>query len=205
MRLYEDTNWSDTGVSSTQSAILTITDPQWATPWWDALIAANLIRSAITLNFNDAAGRTTCRQLAAPAPQNPWYSYPLISASARLDYYGNRCQGTRAGITSPCNCGTGFANPAQNILNRQTANGEVFHPQDLTAAMTQTNNWHTTYRNQWIKVTSLVNTSLSIVVRVTDNAPSNRGVELSDRAYRAIGNPGAANNRVKIEHVVPLI
>ncbi|WP_374214157.1 RlpA-like double-psi beta-barrel domain-containing protein [Candidatus Desulfosporosinus nitrosoreducens] len=68
------------------------------------------------------------------------------------------------------------------MLNATTGNGEVFHLQCLTAAMNSTNSWNSTYRNKFVKVTNLSNTSKSIVVKVTDTAPANRGIELSYRA-----------------------
>ena len=201
-KLYEDSNWVDATISpAQQTAILTITSSPTNTPWQDALTAANAIRAAINLNFNDAAGRANCRQLQLAAPRPSGYIYPVISTSARLDYYGNVCQGTSPGTVSTCTCGAGFVPTAQNISGVTTANMDVFHPQDLTAAMTSTNSWNTAYRNRFVKVTNLANTSLSIVVRVTDTAPPNTGIELSDRAYRAIGAPGAGNNKLRIEEI----
>ena len=64
--------------------------------------------------------------------------------------------------------------------------------------MTSTNNWNTTYNNKFVKVTNLANTSKSIVVRVTDKAPANTGIELSFRAYQELGATNGVG-KVKIE------
>jgi hypothetical protein len=74
---------------------------------------------------------------------------------------------------------------------------EVLHPVDLTCAMTSTNNWNSTYRNKFIKVTNRSNNQ-SIIVKVTDTAPANTGVELTYRAWVSIGKPSGSGT-VKIE------
>ena len=118
-----------------------------------------------------------------------------INLKISISCLDNGVHYTQPGKTSTCP-EIGFL--AQNILSAMTANGEVFHPQGLTAAMTSTNSWNTTYRNKFVKVTNLSNTSKSIVVKVTDTAPANRGIELSYRAWVSIGKPSGANS-VKIE------
>lgn len=191
-KLYEATNNIDPRTSA-QTLLYQIRINN-TMPWYDALFIANKIRSLVNLNFNDAKGSSTCTNLVMPANQGGTVA-STISTSATCDYYGLPCQGTQLGKTSPCP-EIGF--PAQNILSAMTANGEVFHPQGLTAAMTSTNSWNTTYRNKFVKVTNLSNTSKSIVVKVTDTAPANRGIELSYRAWVSIGKPSGANS-VKIE------
>lgn len=189
-KLYEPTNWVNTNNSS-QTAILTI--PTTATkPWLDAINIANRIRAAVVPSYNDAANRTM-RQLIIPTNQGT--TTALISSSAHCAFYGHPCQGTRGGTTSP-DCGYGDLNAYQNILNTVSHNNEVLHPCDLTAAMTSTNSWNTTYRNKWIRVTNRSNNS-SIVVKVTDTAPANKGVELTYAAWVAIGKP-SGNNSVSI-------
>jgi rare lipoprotein A (peptidoglycan hydrolase) len=117
----------------------------------------------------------------------------VISSAAILQYYGHPCQGTQPGTTSTCGTLT-----VQNIWGAAVSNGEVFHPCDLTAAMTSTNSWNTTYRNKFVKVTNLSN-GQSIVVRVTDTAPANQGIELTYRAWQSIGQPAPNSKSVKIE------
>lgn len=191
-KLYEPTNWNDTR-DKNQTAITTILTSESTRPWYSALSIANNIRRAINLNFPDANGNTKCKELITPSNTG---STPIsvISNSAICDYYGLPCQGTEPGTHSTCP-EIGF--PAENILNVYTRNGEVFHPQGLTAAMTPTNKWSTDYMNKFVKVTNLSN-SKSIIVRVTDEAPANRGIELSYRAWVEIGKPSGANS-VKIE------
>jgi len=192
-KLYESTNWSDSGIAATQSAILTI--PSGATaPWYDALAIANLIRKSISLNFNDANGKSSCQQLVVPANKKATVA-SVISASAQLEYYGEQCQGSTSAASVACPH-TGIS--VQKIQNPYTFNGEVFHPQGLTAAMTSTNNWNTTYKDKFVKVTNLANTSKSIVVRVTDKAPANKGIELSFRAFQELGASNGVG-KVKIE------
>lgn len=188
-KLYEPTITNDARNSS-QTLIYTV--PSSGTPWHDALLMANKIRAAINLNFPDANGNSTCQPLTVPT--NIGSSTTLISASATCDYYGVPCQGTSPGTHSSCP-EIGF--PAENILNVNTKNGEVFHPAGLTAAITSTNSWYSTYVNKYVKITNLSN-SKSIVVRVTDQAPANRGIEPGYRAWVEIGKP-AGSNSVKIE------
>ncbi|KXG75854.1 hypothetical protein [Thermotalea metallivorans] len=147
-KLYEPTHWADSTSASGQTAILTISNSTTA-PWYNALYTANLIRSAITLNFNDAGGNITCRQLKVPS-NTKGTVVSVISNSARCDVYGVPCQGTEPGTTSAC---PELGYRAQNILNTTTLSGEVFHPQDLTAAITSSDNWYTLYNNKFVKVT----------------------------------------------------
>lgn len=190
-KLYNDLNWQDSTISSEQTAILTITGS--STPWVSAVSIANNIRNAISLNFNDAAGRSSSQSLTLPSNQSSSVAQ-IISSSARCDFYGLPCQGTEPGEYSDC---PELGYPAQNILNTTVANGEVFHPQDLTAAITSSNNWYTNYKNKFVKVTNLSN-GKSIIVRITDQAPSDKGIELSYRAWKEIDKP-SGNGSVKIE------
>lgn len=189
-KMYEATNWQDNTDGTKQTAILTISSGV-TSPWNDAIRAANLIRSAVTLNFNDLKGNSTCKQLIVPTNITNTVN-STISSNAVCNMYGIPCQGTSPGTTSPCP-ELGF--PAQNILNPWTGNGEVFHPQDLTCAMTSTNSWNTLYKNKFIKVTNTANNK-SIVVRVTDTAPANKGVELTYRAWLQIGKP--TNTKIEL-------
>jgi len=191
-KLYEATNNTDLRDSS-QTLLYQVGTANTA-PWYDALYIANIIRSLVNLNFNDANGLSKCAALAVPTNLKGTVA-STISSSATCDYYGLPCQGTSSGKTSTC---PEIGYPAENIASAVTLNGEVFHPQGLTAAMTSTNNWHITYKNKFVKVTNLANTSKSIVVKVTDQAPVGRGIELSYRAWVAIGKP-ADMNSVKIE------
>ena len=166
-------------------------------PWYWALYYANKIRAAINLNFDDAYGRSSCQQLIVPSNTGNSVS-STISSSATLQYYGHICQGTSPGTTSSCSCGGIFYYLPQNILNTSTANTEVLHPVGLTAAMTTSNSWYSTYKNKFVKVTNLADTSKSIVVRITDSGPAGQGIELTDRAYRTVG-ASSGSNKVKIE------
>ncbi|MGK9250226.1 RlpA-like double-psi beta-barrel domain-containing protein [Paenibacillus humicus] len=188
-KLYENTYWNDSS-DSDQTAIYT--SQASSAPWNDAFTIANKIRYAVTPNFDTAAGKSIISRFTAPANTSGSVS-STISSSAHLEYYGDPCQGTQSGNNSTCGTKT-----VQNIASAVVANGEVFHPCDLTAAMTSTNSWHTLYRNKFVKVTNLSNNQ-SIVVRVTDTAPVNKGIELSYRAYQSIGSPATGANKVKVE------
>ncbi|MDR1589053.1 MAG: septal ring lytic transglycosylase RlpA family protein [Oscillospiraceae bacterium] len=181
-KVYETTNWSDSGTASTQSAIVTITGTG-STPWLEAFQIANRIRAAINLNFNTIDGNSTCSTFVEPANKQSAVA-SVISSSAILQYYAAPTQGTT---------------PTGNNLNKNVLNGEVLHSQDLTAAMTSTGQWHTLYQNKFVKVTNLQNVSKSLVVRVTDQAPTNQGIELTYRGYLELGSPGTGANKVKIE------
>ena len=191
-KLYEPTNNTDPRTSA--QTLLYQVGTSNTMPWYDALYIANLIRSCVNLNFADAKGSSTCTSLVMPTNKKGTVA-STISSSATCDYYGLPCQGTQAGTTSTC---PEIGYPAQNILNATTGNGEVLHPQGLTAAMTSTNSWNSTYKNKFVKVTNLSDTSKSIVVKITDTAPANRGIELSYRAWVSIGKPSGTNS-VKIE------
>lgn len=192
-KLYEDTIWNNTN-NANQTAIYTASG---LSPWYDALTVANRLRDAVVPNYSTAAGNSTISKFVEPSNKS-WNTSSTISSSAYYAHYGDPCQGTQPGTTSTCG-----SKVVQNIWSAQTANGEVFHPCDLTAAMTSTGSWSTTYRNKYVKVTNLAN-SQSIVVRVTDVAPANTGIELSWRAHNAIGAPGSGANKVKIELMATL-
>lgn len=191
-KLYEPTYWNNSG-GTTQTAILTATGPY---PWVDALLTANKIRAAVVPNFASAAGNDPLKPLVVPSNTGGSVQ-SVISSSAYSAFYGHPCQGTGAGTSSSSCSGYSDLTAYQNILNVTTGNGEVLHPVDLTCAMTSTNSWSTTYKNKFIKVTNLSN-SQSIIVKVTDVAPANTGVELTYRAWVSIGKPSGAN-KVKIE------
>ncbi|WP_289141824.1 septal ring lytic transglycosylase RlpA family protein [uncultured Brevibacillus sp.] len=188
-KLYENTHWSDPR-NTNQTAILTISGS--SKPWVDALQVANSIRYAVTPNFNTAAGKDYIGRFTVPTNISSSVA-STIASSAILHYYGHPCQGTQPGLTSTCGSLT-----VENIRSASVANTEVFHPCDLTAAMTPTNNWNTTYRNKFVKVTNLSN-GKSIVVRVTDTGPANQGIELTYRAWVEIGQPASNTKSVKIE------
>ncbi len=192
-KLYESSNWSDSVYPEEQTAILEISHSATA-PWHEALTIANSIRSAVKLNFPDALGNENITQLKKPDNYSGEIAN-IISQSAKCEYYGVPCQGTQPGRTSPCP-EIGFN--AQNILNTNTYNEEVFHPQDLTAAITPTSNWFDNYLNKYIRVTNLADEKKSIVVRVTDMAPRGKGIELSYRAWVEIGRPSGPDT-VKLE------
>ncbi|HBB29412.1 MAG TPA: hypothetical protein DC000_09235 [Clostridiales bacterium] len=88
---------------------------------------------------------------------------------------------------------------AQNILNTftSTATNEVFHPQDLTAALTTSNDLFWNYVGKFVKVTN-ISTYKSIIVKITDAAPSGKGIELAYRPWVEIGRP-LGNGAVKVE------
>ncbi|MGB9859446.1 MAG: hypothetical protein ACPLQP_05875 [Moorellaceae bacterium] len=197
-KLYEPTNWQDSTTPAEQTAIATIlsTDQPNQPPWVTALEYSNNIRGAINLNFNDAVGRSQCQNLYVPSNVSNSVA-SVISNSARCDVYGVPCQGTQPGKQSDCP-ELGF--PAENIANMHTGSftgTEVFHPQDLTAALTSSNNWYSNYKGKFIKVTNISN-GMWVVVRVTDQAPAGRGVELAYRPWVQIGRP-LGSGTVKIE------
>jgi hypothetical protein len=138
-------------------------------------------------------------------PSNQGAATTLISSSTYFTEYGHICQGTSPGTTSSCSCGSNFYPYPQNILNLGTANGEVFHPQDLTAAIQtgpepkSTSGWYTLYKNKFVKVTNLSDTSKNVVVKITDSGTTTSGIEVSDRVYRVLGYPNPAAYSVKIE------
>ncbi|MDO3408543.1 hypothetical protein QWJ34_02045 [Saccharibacillus sp. CPCC 101409] len=190
-KLYEPSNWENTGGVG-QTAILTITDS--STPWVSALLIANRLRNAVIPNFSGADGSNPLKALIVPS--NKLASSSIISSNASCEFYGHPCQGTNPGTTSS-DCGYGDLTSYQNILNVTVGNGEVLHPGDLTCAMTSSNSWSSLYRNKFIKVINKASNQ-SIVVRVTDTAPANRGVELTYRAWVSIGKP-MGSNTVQIE------
>ncbi|MFE6075044.1 hypothetical protein ACFVQB_11265 [Paenibacillus sp. NPDC057886] len=191
-KLYEPTNWTNSGGIG-QTAILTATG---AIPWLYALTTANAIRAAVNPNFASAANDNPLKPLVVPS-NTGINVQSVVSSSAHCAFYGHPCQGTSAGTTSSSCSGYSDLTAYQNILNVSVGNGEVLHPVDLTCAITSTNSWSTTYRNKFIKVTNLSNNQ-SIIVRVTDTAPANKGVELTYRAWASIGKPSGSNT-VKIE------
>lgn len=191
-KLYEPTNWSNVGTQD-QSAIVTMTSSY--SPWVDAILIANKIREAVIPNFASAKGDTQLTPLILPDNQNNAVA-SVVSSSAYSAFYGHPCQGTDPGTYSN-DCGYADLSSYQNILNVTSGSGEVFHPGDLTCALTSTNNWNTLYRNKFLKVTNLSNNN-SIVVKATDTAPPNKGVELTYRAWVSIGKPSGSNT-VKVE------
>lgn len=191
-KLYEPTVWDNSG-GTNQTAILTASG---AIPWAEALSLANSIRAAVVPNFASALGDNPLKPLIVPTNRGASVQ-SVISSSAYAAFYGHPCQGTQPGTVSGSCSGYSDLNSYQNILNVNTGSGEVLHPVDLTCAMTSTNNWNSTYRNKFIKVTNRSNNQ-SIIVKVTDTAPANTGVELTYRAWVSIGKPSGSGT-VKIE------
>jgi len=69
-------------------------------------------------------------------------------------------------------------------LNKHTANGDVFNPEEMTCA-----SWHHPFETR-LKVTNLEN-GKSIIVRVNDRGPNKRlgrVIDLSREAFRKIAN-----------------
>lgn len=189
-KLYENTYWSDSR-NTNQTAILQVTG---SSPWYDALLIANNIRYAVSPNFNTASGSQYITKFTVPSNISSTVA-STISSSAHLEFYGSPCQGTQCSNSYYCSTDNLYV---ENIWSATVANGEVFHPCDAVCAMTSTNSWSTTYRNKFIKVTNLSN-GKSVVVRVVDQSPANKGVELSYRAWKEIGSPSTGSNKVKIE------
>ena len=197
-KLYEDTVFDTTLNSTTITGILTVTET--SRPWYWALVYANRIREAVYLNFAAAINnefRIRCNPFTMPSNTGTTSS-TLISAPY-LSSYGNVCQGSEPGETSTCDCGTGYPNTVQNILNTSTSNNETFHPLGLTAAMSE--NMLNSYINKFVKVTSVSDPTFSVVVRITDNGGnvSNSYIEVCDRVYRFLGKPGTGTGHVTVE------
>lgn len=82
-------------------------------------------------------------------------------------------------------------------LNKHTANGEVFNPQDMTAAS------YDYPMNSFVRVIDK-KTGKSVVVRINDLGPNkrlNRPIDLSQGAWRALGYDRAGLTDVDIEPI----
>ena len=168
-----------------------------AFPWVEAIQLANALRKAIVPNFASATGKNPLPNLIVPTNQSD-IPASIISNGTISAFYGHPCQGTDQGATSNACPGYNDLTTYQNISSASTSNGEVFHPAGLTCALTSSNNWAVNYKNKFIRVTNISN-GLSIIVRVTDTAPANMGVELSYRAWVEIGKPlGAGTLKVEL-------
>lgn len=80
----------------------------------------------------------------------------------------------------------------EKFRGKETASGEIFDPDQLTAA-------HRSYPFGTRLVVTSVKTKKSVTVRINDRGPFVRGrdLDLSRRAARAIGLTGVAKVRVK--------
>lgn len=155
-------------------------------PWHEALILANNIRYAAKLHYNCLKENSPhlLQKLVDPTNTSNVVD-KVISTSCSCQFYGHPDQGTQQGANS---WSSSMGCWVQNISSPICGNADVLHPQDITAAMTSTNKWNTTYKNKYVKVTTS-DGKKSIVVRVTDTAPANKGIELTWRAYHALGKP----------------
>jgi rare lipoprotein A len=83
---------------------------------------------------------------------------------------------------------------ADKFKGRKTANGDLYDPENLTAAC------NVLPLNTWIKVTNLKN-SKTVLVRTTDrlHPKMNRLVDLSKAAANLLGYASMGLTRVKVE------
>lgn len=191
MKLYENTIFADSTTNANQTAILTITGS--SNPWYEALLIANNIRNYITANFNPLHGSQYIYRLAAPTNNTVTVDRTLYT-NANLNFFGEICQGVVNNDNYICTHSY-FGGTVERISGTSTANGEVFHPMDLVAAVSSSD--FSAYKNKYVKVTYQ---SLSIVVKiVTTMPPTANGIELSFGAWKALGFPPTGSNNVKIE------
>lgn len=165
-KLYEQANYQ-LGIFSTSNH---------ASPWYEALKVANAIRYATKLNYNclrDTSPNVLAK-LAVPTNTSNTVN-KVISSSCSVQFYGHPDQGTQQG-TKSYSSSLGYY--VENIYGPVCANGDVLHPMDMTAAITKSNDWSTTYKNKYVKVTNEKNDRY-IVVRITDEAPAGKGIELT--------------------------
>jgi rare lipoprotein A len=83
-----------------------------------------------------------------------------------------------------------------NFHGRKTANGEIYNKNNLTCAATKNYKFGTT-----LKVTNIKN-GKSVIVKVTDRgnfAKLNRTLDLSEKAFKTIGNIKSGLLKVYIE------
>ncbi|MGB8954943.1 MAG: hypothetical protein WCC10_06180 [Tumebacillaceae bacterium] len=202
--MYPVAECTDSDDPTKQTAILELYGNDSPAPWALALTMVNRIRRGIELHFPDASGirkhPTRCYELNVP-PNRSGTVEKLLAAKAYCAVYAHPCQGKGSGSHAPKCVELGY--PPENIINPFTAFSaepdqlEVLHGSDLTCAITRSNARYTQYKNRFIRVTNLSN-GLSVVVRVTDEAPRGRGVELTYAAWKAIGGP-VDYNSVKVE------
>lgn len=83
---------------------------------------------------------------------------------------------------------------AEKFKGRKTANGDIYNPEDLTAAC------NVLPLGTWIRVTNLKNQKV-VVVRTNDrlHPKMNRLVDLSGSAAKILGYANAGLTRVKVE------
>ena len=202
--IYPVTEWVDAEDPAKQTAVLEFQAGDAPAPWVTALTIVNRIRRAIELYFPDASGKRkhplSCYPLHMPTNRSAAVD-AVIAETAYCAVYAHPCQGMGRGDRSP-KCPT-LAFQPENILAPYTAYSEgedgfeILHGCDLTCAMTSSRGWYNKYKNRFIRVTNLAN-GLSVVVRVTDQAPRGRGVELTYAAWMAIGGP-RQHDSVRVE------
>lgn len=136
--------------------------------WQIALEFANKIRGAVVGGYNgDALGRQI-QQLDPAIPSSP-SGLPVFSGEGA--YYGNP--------NAPYYQGQSSGNP-NNICCARTANGDIFHPLDLTIALPSA--VFSQYQNQWVQVCYAGQPC--IAARVTDISPGT-----ADLAYGGLAIP----------------
>lgn len=188
-KLYEDTNYGLDFGMSTRTLIYLVPNTVSA-PWHEAFLIANRIRYAVLPHYNCLRNGTETIISKLHSISNTSENVSsIISSNCSCQFYGHPSQGAQSG-TSYYSAELGMF--VENIASPMTANNDVFHPQDITAAATS--DWNNAYLNKYVKVTNLSNLK-SLVVRITDQAPAGKGIELSWRAYSALGRPG----NVKVE------
>ena len=193
MKLYENTIFNDSTTSNAdQTAILTIVDGS-TNPWHSALTIANKIRYATTPNFNPQHDGSAIKNLTVPTNTTSNID-KVIYSTANCNFYGEICQGVQNNDTYKCTHSY-WGKAVQRIYGVCTANGEVFHPMDLIAAMSSAD--YNTYKNKYLKVTY---DKKSIVVKVVDSMPAAAsGIELSFGAWQALGHPQTGSKNLKVE------
>ncbi|ARU61026.1 hypothetical protein CBW65_07980 [Tumebacillus avium] len=202
--MYPPVDWVDSPEPDKQTVVFEFESTDTNVPWVTALVVTNRIRRAIELHFPDASGRRKhplrCYLLYIPHNQTDAIE-TVIADKAYCAVYAHPCQGRSGGTHSPKCEELGYR--PENISNPFTAyfededEFEILHGCDLTCAITRSNGWYTKYKNHFLRVTNLKN-NRSVVVRVTDEAPRGRGVELTYWAWQAIGKP-TDRNAVRIE------
>lgn len=193
MKLYENTIWNDdTTNNANQTAILTIPSTESA-PWYKALMAANAIRNYVTANFTPLHGSKSIYRLQAPSNVSASTARTLYT-KANCNMFGEICQGVYNDDSHKCSHSY-YGAKVERISGKMTANGEVFHPMDLVAAMSAAD--YNMYNKKYMKVTY---GSKSIVVRIVTSMPSSAsGIELSFAAWQALGYPSCNNGNVTIQ------
>lgn len=145
--------------------------------WQCAFVFANQIRQFLAVGTSNVLGNQVST-LVAPTTSTP---AGTIIYTGGATYYGAPSQGT-----TPAD--------ASNICCATTANGEFFHPCDLTIALS--NSLYNSYRNQWVQV--CYGTSPCLAARVTDSSGVNGLPDLSfGGVARVVGFPGSGSVTIK--------